>query len=122
MPRPEARALSTSELLLSRARHMRRHPTPSEALLGSAVRGRALGVKLRRQHVVGASFIVDLAAPSARLVVEVDGAVHSGWRAAQDARRDEALARLGWRVVRVKAWMVERHLAVVLEVLRAALA
>jgi len=50
--------------------------------------------------------------------VEVDGAGHSEER---DAVRDQLLAREGFRVLRVKAWMVERNIDVVLEVIRAAL-
>jgi primosomal protein N' (replication factor Y) len=43
-------------------------------------------------------FIADFACVSARLVVEVDGGQHGG---AADAARDAALARAGWRVLRV---------------------
>jgi len=34
-----------------------------------------VGVKFRRQHVIG-KFIVDFIAPTATLVIEVDGAIH----------------------------------------------
>jgi very-short-patch-repair endonuclease len=40
-----------------------------------------------------------------KLVVEVDGSSHAR-RAVADARRDRALARLGWRVVRLPAQLV----------------
>jgi very-short-patch-repair endonuclease len=50
---------------------------------------------------------VDFAAPAVRLVVEVDGGYHAG-RVRADARRDRELQRLGWRVVRVAAGVVER--------------
>ena len=62
----------------------------------------------RRQLVIGA-YIVDFAAPAVRLVVEVDGGYHAERRRA-DARRDCALAELGWRVVRVPVELVERHI------------
>ncbi len=71
-----------------------------------ALRGRKLGVKFRRQVVLG-TYIVDFLAPEAKLVVEADGASHQ-WKAAQDAARDRRLAVHGMRVVRVKAWHVER--------------
>src|SRR5690606_27964289 len=49
----------------------------SEAALWRRLRGRRLGVQFRRQVVLG-SFVVDFLAPSARLVVEVDGGWHAG--------------------------------------------
>ena len=51
---------------------------------------------------------MDLLAPAARLVVEVDGGYH-GERAAADRRRDERLTRQGYRVVRLQAELVERR-------------
>jgi very-short-patch-repair endonuclease len=80
---------------------MRAAPTSTEALLWEQVRGSRLGVAFRRQVVIG-PYIVDFCAPSARLVVEVDGGYHEG-RSRQDARRDRWLARQGWRVLRVSA-------------------
>ena len=50
-------------------------------------------------------FIGDFVAVSARLVVEVDGGYHARRRAA-DARRDRALRRLGYRVLRLEASLV----------------
>jgi len=87
--------------LSSRAAAMRAAPTTTEALLWEQLRGRRLGVVFRRQVVIG-QYIADFAAPSVRVVVEVDGDYHRE-RAAADARRDRVLARLGWRVLRVSA-------------------
>ncbi len=88
---------------------MRFSPTSSEAALWRAISGRKLGVQFRRQVVVG-RFIADFAAPSARLIVEVDGGSHRG-RARLDARRDRVLARFGWRVLRLDAELVVRDVA-----------
>jgi very-short-patch-repair endonuclease len=55
--------------------------------------------------VVVGRFIADFAAASAKLIVEVDGSSHAR-RGATDARRDRALSRLGWRVVRLPAALV----------------
>ena len=101
------------------AQHSRRHPTASERILWEALRGRSLGVKFRRQVVLGAT-IVDFFAPEPRLVVEVDGTSHVGreWR---DRERDAYLARYAVRVLRVKAWHVERALPAVLVRIREAL-
>jgi len=107
--------------LNSRAAAMRAAPTTTEALLWEQLRGKRLGVVFRRQVVIG-RYIADFAAPSARLVVEVDGGYHRECVAA-DARRDRVLERLGWRVLRVSAAEVlagaETVAAQVAEALRA---
>jgi very-short-patch-repair endonuclease len=95
-------------------------PTPSEALLWKALVNGKLGVPFRRQVVVG-GFIADFVAASAKLIVEVDGGCHVQKRRA-DARRDEKLARLGYRVLRVDAGLVTRDLPAALTLVREALA
>ena len=87
---------------------MRSCPTWSEARLWRAISGRKLGVQFRRQVVIG-EFIVDFLAPSARLAIEVDGPYHTQRKAA-DARRDRALARLGYRVLRLSDELVRSDL------------
>ena len=114
------RSLHRSLQLSDRARSMRRAPTASEEALWLALRGGALGVAFKRQVPLAARFIADLFAPSVRLVVEVDGGAHRQ-RRASDRRRDEKLRRLGYRVVRVQAALVLRHLEQALAVIRAAL-
>jgi very-short-patch-repair endonuclease len=68
------------------------------------LRQKQLGVWFRRQVPIG-RFIADFAAVGLRLIVEVDGGYHAKRRAA-DARRDRALARLGYRVLRLEAALV----------------
>jgi len=102
------------------ARLMRHAPTRSEELLWRCgLSGRKLGVLFRRQYRIG-KYITDFAAPAVRLVVEVDGASHVG-RERADERRDRALRRAGWRVVRLPAELVERELGVAVERVRQAL-
>ena len=84
---------------------MRAAPTASEGALWRLLRAQQLGVRFRRQAPVGLRYIADFLAPSARLIVEVDGGSHSG-RAHVDARRDRALLRLGYRVLRLSAQLV----------------
>lgn len=55
------------------------------------------------------------------LVVEVDGGYHAARRVA-DARRDGALERWGYRVVRLDAALVRRDVALAVARVRAALA
>ena len=90
-----------------RATEMRRAPTSSEAWLFEGVRGGQLGVAFRRQVPVLGRYVVDLLVPELRLVVEVDGVYH-GARVDADARRDRALARAGYTVLRLEAELVMR--------------
>jgi very-short-patch-repair endonuclease len=78
------------------------------------LRGKQLAVWFRRQVplecfvadcVALGRLVVDFAAVSARLVVEVDGGYHARCRAS-DARRNRALARPGYRVLRLNAALV----------------
>jgi very-short-patch-repair endonuclease len=95
--------------LEQRAHFMRFHPTPSEALLWSQLRGRRLGVQFRRQVVLG-QHIVDFCASSVPLVVEVDGDAYHAERTAADGRRDGKLVAAGYRLLRLPASLVERRL------------
>ena len=108
-------------LLAERAHAMRHAPTASEAALWLLLSGRKLGVAFRRQVLLAGRYVADFLAPSARLIVEVDGASHRG-RAKPDARRDRALARLGYRTLRLEAVVVLRQPAVAVARIQAALA
>ena len=99
---------------------MRQALTSSERALWEALRCRKLGVQFRRQVVFG-NFILDFVAPSARLVVEVDGGYHAERRGA-DARRDSKLQRAGLVVLRLPAELVLTDLAAAVGRVRAALA
>jgi very-short-patch-repair endonuclease len=102
------------------ARQFRKEPTPSEALLWRAVRGKKLaGIKFRRQQPIG-PFVVDFYAPACRLIVEVDGPIHASQRAA-DEERQEILEMLGFHIIRFRATEVERDLPTVLGMLRNAI-
>jgi very-short-patch-repair endonuclease len=54
-------------------------------------------------------FIADFLAPEVRLVVEVDGGYHTR-NGARDARRDRALCRAGYTVLRLGAEVVMHEL------------
>jgi very-short-patch-repair endonuclease len=79
-----------------------------------------LGVVIRRQVPLLGRFIADFLAPAQRLVIEVDGGYHVA-RGRADARRDAALERAGYRVVRIEASLVVGDIESVLERIRAAL-
>jgi very-short-patch-repair endonuclease len=100
--------------LIELARQMRREPTRSEAMLWGVLRNRNLkGVKFRRQQVID-RFILDYFAPSLKLVIEIDGAVHNG-REDWDAAREDFLRDCGLNVVRFSASDVENNLDWVLK-------
>jgi very-short-patch-repair endonuclease len=107
-------------VLAERACAMRVSPTSTEQLLWQRIRGRRLGVVIRRQVPLLGRFIADFLAPTQRLVIEVDGAYHSERKRA-DARRDAALDRAGYRVIRIEASLVAVDIESVLESIRAAL-
>ncbi|MBM4362280.1 MAG: DUF559 domain-containing protein [Deltaproteobacteria bacterium] len=100
---------------------MRFGATPSEAALWRELRGGRLGVVFRRQVPLLGRYIADFCAPGVGLVVEVDGPWH-GPRERADARRDEALRRAGYRVLRLPAALVERDLAAAVARVREAVA
>ena len=103
--------------LVARARHMLHAPTASEQRLWEGLRAACLPVAFKRQVVLCDRFIVDLVAPSIRLIVEIDGAVHRRRRAA-DARRDRVLERAGYTVLRFTAEKVLHELPSVVERIR----
>ncbi len=107
--------------LVPAARQLRREQTPAEAALWRLVRGDRLGVSFRRQHVIG-RFVVDFCCPAARLVIELDGAVHDSDEVrAQDAWREEQLRELGYDVMRFPNDVIEQTPAIAIEAIRAAI-
>jgi very-short-patch-repair endonuclease len=88
-----------AEQTAERARSLRRSLTKQEFLLWRRLRDRQLeGFKFVRQEPIG-PYYADFACRERRLIVEVDGSQH--FESAKDARRDKALAELGYRVIRV---------------------
>ena len=87
--------------------HLRSNGTPAEARLWTLLKnGQAGGFRFRRQVGVG-PYVLDFYCPSARLAVEIDGAVHEApERAAYDAARTQHLAAVGVRVVRFENRLV----------------
>jgi very-short-patch-repair endonuclease len=99
--------------MLEAAREFRKNPTPSEAILWQALRGKKLnGIKFRRQQPIG-MFVVDFYAPALRLVVEVDGTVHQQQQEV-DQTRQMILELLDLKVLRFSAGQVERDIDSVL--------
>ncbi|MFN3776333.1 endonuclease domain-containing protein [Sphingomonas parapaucimobilis] len=93
MPRPEA----------SLARKLRRTMTLPEVMPWQQLRRSPNGIKFRRQHPVGC-YVADFFCSKARLIVEVDGAIHGfETRPVRDSARDRYLNDNGYRVMRIGA-------------------
>lgn len=99
-----------------RARSLRRRQTPSETKLWQHLRAKRLAdVKFFRQYPVG-PYIADFAAPSSRLIVEVDGSGHARQDQREyDAERDTWFQAQDWKVLRVWSNEVEGNIEGVLE-------
>jgi very-short-patch-repair endonuclease len=87
--------------LKNKARQLRKNLTDSENALWSRLRNKQLlGVQFYRQKPIG-GHIVDLYAPKAKLVIEIDGSQHlEDDHVQKDRKRDEYLASLGLKVLR----------------------
>ena len=72
----------------------------AERALWRVLRGKALGPRVRSQHVIR-GWIVDFYCFAAGLVIEVDGDVHD-LKQADDERRTDALRLEGLEVLRVR--------------------
>ena len=101
--------LKFQALLAGRAQFMRHNLTETESQLWQQLSGKLLGAAFKQQVPLD-RYIVDFLAPAVKLVVEVDGGVHSLRRSA-DARRDRVLQRFGYRVLRLDAELVRSNLA-----------
>ncbi len=99
---------------IAKARAMRKTMSPPEARLWVALRPlRKIGYHFRRQHPLRGYFL-DFVCLERRIIVEVDGASHEG-RGTWDATRDAAMARLGFKTLRVPAISVRDSLGDVMD-------
>ena len=85
------------EALTPAARKLRNNLTEAEKHLWYTLRLENLGVKFRRQVVIG-QYIVDFVCFETKLIVEVDGGQHADSQ--RDKVRDQWLAEQGFEVLR----------------------
>ncbi|HYD26723.1 endonuclease domain-containing protein [Brevundimonas sp.] len=113
--------MGSDPIIYQRATRMRRRMTPPEARLWRCLKGHSLdGLKFRRQHSIGI-YILDFYCASAKLAVEVDGAVHSTpEQMAHDRRRTIWLETRGIAVLRYRALAIRDNLDGVLAGISAA--
>jgi very-short-patch-repair endonuclease len=96
-------------VIVARAAAFRAAPTTTEALLWEALRAGKLGVRFRRQVVLG-RYIADFVAPQARSSWSRSTARCTRGRCGADARRDRDLGRMGYRVLRLPRALVQQRL------------
>jgi very-short-patch-repair endonuclease len=95
--------LRKSENAYAKARRLRREMSLPERLLWRELKGKAGGVKFRKQHPVG-PFVLDFYCAAAKLGIEIDGIAHDmGDRSEGDSERDEFVRSQGIEVVRYPA-------------------
>lgn len=113
MPKDSPRIRGTIPQTEQAARYLRQLLTPAETHLWNALRCRQLAkLKFRSQHPVG-RFIVDFYCPSCKLIIEVDGGIHTQQKAYDEARTKQ-LQSFGYRVLRFSNEEVLHNLATVL--------
>lgn len=96
---PVASGQRVRSVKVERAKQLRQRMTTAEQALWEGVRANRLaGLHIRRQQVI-AGFIVDFYCHAARVVIELDGAVHRD-TGDYDAARDELLTARGLLILR----------------------
>ena len=91
---------------------MRRTMTKQDLALWGHPNRKQLGVRFRRQHPI-APYIVDFAAVTPRVVIEIDGATHENRD--REALRDAELHELGWTVIHFSNWQIDERVPDVLD-------
>ena len=87
-------------LLWKFAKENRNNPTEAERLLWFYLSNKQLGVRFRRQHIIG-QYIADFACLEKMLIIELDGGYHSlPEQLISDEQRTADLHEMGYRVIR----------------------
>ncbi len=106
--------------LKEHAKALRKAGNLSEVLVWNQLKkGQLFGLDFDRQKIIG-NYIVDFYCAEKGIVLEIDGDSHDS-KTAYDARRDDFLRSLGLRVIHVQDTDVKKHLAGVIQYLRAIL-
>ena len=93
---------STYKLMKSLQQDNKKNSTEAERILWESLRGKKVGYKFRRQHIID-EFIVDFVCLEKSLVIEIDGGYHNTEEQKDvDALRTDILNKLGFNVIRFK--------------------
>ena len=93
--------LSYDKQLKTLSQHLRKNMTDAENMVWLKLGRKQLkGYQFYRQKIIG-NYIVDFYCPNANLVIELDGGQHySEMGQAKDRTRDDALKKMGLKVLR----------------------
>ena len=92
--------------------------TDAESLLWHYLRQEQLGVRFRRQHVIG-DYIVDFISLKQRLIIEIDGGYHNDIVQQQEDRiRQNWLESMGYKVIRFTNKEVFYHIETVISIIK----
>ena len=86
---------------MASARRMRRQLSLPEMLLWRVLRLNRRELRFRKQHAIGPC-VADFYCPAAKIVIEIDGAMHNE-RQEADRSRDAYMTSLGLKVIRISA-------------------
>ena len=107
-----------SNLIFQKAKELRNRTTPAEEILWSYLHINEWHLKFRRQHPI-ANYIVDFYCHSLKLVIELDGGIHSVEEVKlNDDNRENHLKELGLTVIRFKNEEVIYNLNKVMETIQ----
>lgn len=88
------------ELLKRNARKNRKKMTEAESVFWQIVKGKALGERCLRQHVIG-DYIVDFLFRRSKIIIEIDGGYHfTEEQQENDAIRQKWLESQGYKILR----------------------
>ncbi len=108
-------------IIFENAKKLRAEMTPSERKLWEKIIKSQLGVRFKPQHPVS-NFVVDFYCHKAKLVIEVDGAIHFNENAAsQDLEREKEIEGFGLKVVRFTNEQIHKDMQGVLKFLKESL-
>jgi imidazole glycerol-phosphate synthase subunit HisF len=89
-----------SHLIFENAKQLRKNMTYAETVLWMHLKNGIEGLKFRRQHPIG-RFIADFYCHKLKLIIEVDGSVHSLETVQEnDEIREKELSDMGYNIIR----------------------
>ncbi len=89
-----------SKQIFTNAKALRNRETFAEKILWSRLRSNQLGYHFRRQHPLS-KYVVDFYCHTLKLVIEVDGSIHSDPIVViEDKNKEESLASYGLDIIR----------------------
>jgi very-short-patch-repair endonuclease len=105
--------------LVKRARFLRSNMTQAEVILWSRLRSKKIdGFKFRRQQPIF-DYIVDFYCDKLKLIIEVDGEIHSlSENVSYDSRRDNILKINGYHIIRLSNLEIETEIDVAINKIR----